>query len=191
VGKVRYFLFVITDYHLLSFFRNVVNMSGEARKSAKAKLAFAIAQGVSITKWARANDVAAPTAFRWAREPAVRKAVEVYRRRTIDEAIGRMAKHTTFAADEIVSIARGAESDAVRLRACRAIFSDMMSVAKFSDLETRIGELAEDFEKGNGEASSRAWSPMQASNGQGTGGTTARAATPEPAAPGQAPGAVG
>jgi hypothetical protein len=184
------FKILLIYYHLLSFFGEVVDMSGESRKSAKAKLAFAIAQGVSIAKWARANEVAAQTAFRWAREPAVRKAVETYRRRTIDEALGRMSKNTAWAADGIVTIAKHAESDALRFRACRAIFSDMMTVAKFSDLENRIGELQDHIQRGNG-ASNTAWSQEPAGYGQGTSGSAARPVAPEPVAPGHSAGAGG
>ncbi len=53
-------------------------------------------------------------------------------------ALGRMTRHTVRAADTIVRIAREGDSDAVQLRAARAIFSDLIAVAKFSDLEERL-----------------------------------------------------
>jgi hypothetical protein len=81
-------------------------MSGEARTSARAQLALAIAHGVPINTWARANEVPAQTAYRRARDPKVRRVVETFRRRTIDEAIGRMTQHSTFAVDGIVTVAR-------------------------------------------------------------------------------------
>ena len=62
------------------------------------------------------------TAYRWAKDPEVRRAVRTYRRRIIDQAIGVMTKQTTRAAGVIAKIATEGESDTVRLRACRAMF---------------------------------------------------------------------
>jgi hypothetical protein len=115
----------------------------EARKSGKVQLALAVARGISIAKWARANDVPAPTAYGWAREPEFRRAVETYRRRTIDEAIGRMTRNSTRAADLILNMAERADSESVRLRAARAIFAEMISVSKYSGLEARLHEAEE------------------------------------------------
>ena len=89
-------------------------MDSEKRKNTKTQLALALAQGISAAKWARNSDVTKMTAYRWAKDPSVRKAVEAYRRRMIDQAIGRMAKHTTEAADMIVRIANSAESELIR-----------------------------------------------------------------------------
>jgi hypothetical protein len=116
-------------------------MAAEHRKSTKAQLAAAIAQGISPARWARAHDVSKNTAYRWARDPKVRAAVETYRRRTIDLAIGVMARNTIRAAEDIGKISRGAESDSVRLRACRAVFSDLMAVCKYTGIEGRVAEL--------------------------------------------------
>ena len=97
----------------------------------------------------------------------VRKAVESYRRRTIDQAIGRMTKHTTRAADVIVRIANDAESDSVWLRAARAIFSDMMAVSKYSGLEGRMTEIEEKLLERAGGASSNiaTWTPPSDGHG--------------------------
>ncbi len=116
-------------------------MAEEHPRGTKAQLALALAQGVSAAKWARDHDVAKMTAYRWAKDPVVRKTVESFRRRTLDRAVGRMTKRCTWAADGIASIAKNSESDSVRLRACRAIFSDMMAVSKYSGLEVRMTEI--------------------------------------------------
>jgi hypothetical protein len=73
-------------------------MAEEHPKGTKAQLALALAQGVSAAKWARDYDAARMTASGW--RNTARKAVESYRRRTFDRAIGRMTKHSTWAADE-------------------------------------------------------------------------------------------
>ena len=84
-------------------------------QNGKTHLTLALAQGIRAAKWARDNQVPKNTAFRWAKDPKICKAVEACRRRTIDHAVGRMTRHATWAADAIVAIAKQAES--VRLRA--------------------------------------------------------------------------
>jgi hypothetical protein len=118
-------------------------MADEHRKSRKAQLALALARGVSVAQWARNHEVPKVTAYRWAKDPAVRKAVEAYRRRTIDQAIGMMTNQTTRAAGVIARIATEGESETVRLRACRAIFTDMIKVSRYSGLEARMVEIEE------------------------------------------------
>jgi hypothetical protein len=120
-------------------------MAEENRESLKPELAIALAQGVSVIRWARENDVPRTTAYRWAGEPEVRKIVETCRRRVIDRAIGRMTKRSTWVVDRITRLADKAESEAVRLRALRGMLSDMMSVSKYSGLEGRVAEVEEQF----------------------------------------------
>ena len=84
----------------------------------------------------------------------VRKAVESYRRRSIDQAVGRMVRQSTLAADGIITIAKEATSDSVRLRAFRAIFSDMITVSKYSGLEARMCEIEEKLDQRDAAANS-------------------------------------
>ncbi len=109
----------------------------------KAKLATVIARGQSVIAWARKNDVPERTVYRWASEPDVRKASEMWRRTVLNQAIGRMVRRSNAAADGIERLAKGADSEAVRLRAWRAILADQMAVARFSTLEQRMTELEE------------------------------------------------
>jgi hypothetical protein len=115
-------------------------MPGERSRSRKTDLALAIASGTSVTAWARGNHVPRRTAYRWSGEPKVPAAVESYRRRAVDRAIGRMARRVTRATDGIAKLAKGAESESVKLTALRAILSDMMAVSQFAGLEQRITE---------------------------------------------------
>jgi hypothetical protein len=73
----------------------------------------------------------------------VRKAVESYRRRTLDQIIGRMTEDTHLAADEMVRVVKEGDSDSVRLRASRAVFSDLITISKYSALEVRMVEVEE------------------------------------------------
>ena len=115
----------------------------EVRLDKETSLALAIARGQSIDAWAKQNDVARSTAFRWASDPEVRREVEATRRRALGRAIGRMASLATKAVDGITRLAKEAESESVQLRAWRAILADQMAVAKFSDLEYRVTEVEE------------------------------------------------
>ena len=118
-------------------------MLDEHRESTKTQLAAALAQGVSVGKWARENDVPNSTAYRWASEPEIRRAVEASRRRALDRAVTLMTKRAGWAAGRIIVLAARAESESVRLRAARAIFGDMMSVSRYSDLEDRMTKIEE------------------------------------------------
>ncbi len=118
-------------------------MQDDVCKEQKARLALAIARGDSVAAWARRNNVPRSTAFRWAKEPSVRRAVESWRRRALERAIGRMAGLAMKAADGIASLAKGAGSESVQLRAWRAILADQMAVSKFSSLEHRMAEIEE------------------------------------------------
>ena len=111
--------------------------------SKKSQLTLAIAKGMPVTTWAKKNDVPRRTAFRWAREPKVRAAVEVYRRRVLDRAVGRMTGGVTFATAGIFALAKNASSESVKLAALRAVVSDMMAVSKFGGLEDRVTQVEE------------------------------------------------
>jgi hypothetical protein len=83
------------------------------------------------------------TAYRWASDPEIRRAVEAGRRRALDRAVARMTKRAGWAAGRIIALAADAESETVRLRALRAIMADMMAVSKYSGLEDRMTQIEE------------------------------------------------
>jgi len=117
----------------------------ELPEAKKIHLAVAIAQGESAAAWARHNGVPRSTAYSWASEPSVRRAVEACRRRTLDRAIGRMTRRTPWACDRIAELAKAAESESVQLRALQWILSDVMAGSKFSELESRMTEMEEEL----------------------------------------------
>ena len=122
----------------------------ELPQKKKTQLAVAMAQGVSVSAWARGNDVPKRTAYRWAAEPNVRATAESCRRRALDRAVGRMANRATWAVDQIVALGANAESESVKLSALRAVLSDMMKVSEFSVLEVRMTEIEEELRVRNG-----------------------------------------
>lgn len=116
-------------------------MADEAQGQKKHQLAQALANGTSVAAWIRENGVPRRTAYRWARDPKVRRGVDEIRRRAIDRAVGQMAKRATWAVVGIAKLAEGSESDSVRLQAYRSLLADMISVSKFSVLEGRMNEV--------------------------------------------------
>ena len=131
-------------------------MAEEHKKCRKAQLALAISRGVSAGKWAQINEVPKVTAYRWAKDPAVRKAVDTYRRRMIDQTVGMLTRKTAQAAGEIFRVAMRGESDSVRLKACRAIISDMITASKYSVLEGRLLDIEERLDEQEGDAAGAA-----------------------------------
>jgi hypothetical protein len=116
-------------------------MSEEPIEPNKLQLAVALAQGSSISEWARANNVAKETARRWSHEREVLDEIEAFRRHAIDRAVGILAKNASWAAGEICKLAGDAESESVKLSALRAVLADVIAVSKYSGLEERMGEL--------------------------------------------------
>jgi hypothetical protein len=109
----------------------------------KTALGIAMARGQSVAAWARQNGVAERTAHNWSNERIVREACDQWRRRVLNQAIGRMVRRSNKAVDGIERLAQEAESESVRLSAWRAILGDQMTLAKFSSLEHRMKELEE------------------------------------------------
>jgi hypothetical protein len=118
-------------------------MQEDVRKNQKNQLAVAIARGESITEWAGQNEVPLRTAYRWSRDPRVRRAIEAWRRRALNQALGRLAGLSMKAAEGIARLGESAESESVQLRAWRAVLADQMAVSRFSDLELRMLDIEE------------------------------------------------
>jgi hypothetical protein len=118
-------------------------MEKEVRRHKKINLALAVAEGESITAWAKENGVPERTAFYWAKDPKVRREVDACRRRALNQAIGRLTGMAMNAVDGIAHLAQGAESESVQLRAWRGVLADQIAVSKFSDLEYRMAEIEE------------------------------------------------
>ncbi len=122
-------------------------MTRELRQETKIQLALAlaIAQGRSVALWARDNQVPRSTAYRWASQPAVRAAAESRRRRARNRALGRMASRAYRASYEVATLAECAESESVRLRALRSIFSGAIATSKFAVLKRRMSGIKEEL----------------------------------------------
>jgi hypothetical protein len=62
----------------------------------KTSLGIAMARGQPVAAWARKKGVAERTAQRWANEAAVREASDLWRRRTLNQAVGRMVRRSSL-----------------------------------------------------------------------------------------------
>jgi hypothetical protein len=120
-------------------------MTKELRQEKKTRLALAIAHGGSVALWARDNHVPRSTAYRWAGQPEVRATAESCRRRARNGALGRMARRAYWATYQIAKLARGPESESVKLRALQSIFSDAIAVSKFPVLKRRMAAIEQEL----------------------------------------------
>jgi hypothetical protein len=64
------------------------------------------------------------TSFYWAKDPKVRREVDAYRRRALNQAIGRLTGMAMNAVDGIAHLAKEADSESVQLREWRAVLAD-------------------------------------------------------------------
>ncbi len=118
-------------------------MSEEPEEATKDQLAFAIARGKSVSSWARAVKVPRVTAQRWSKDPQVLKLAQEIRRRAIDRAVGQMSMRSPWVVKKMTKLANDSDSEAMRLRALRALTADMITLSKYSGLENRMTELEE------------------------------------------------
>ncbi len=118
-------------------------MSEGQRQNRKNKLVAAIAAGKPIAVWARENKVSRRTAYRWAKDPKAKAAVDARRRKAFDRSVGVLSERLARAATAIADLGETADSESVRLSANKAVFSTMISVSKFALLEKRMNAIEE------------------------------------------------
>jgi hypothetical protein len=107
------------------------------------QLAVAIASGSSVAAWCRKSGVPERTAYHWYADPEFQEKVAEHRNRIVDRAIGKLTAHVTKAVGQIAALAKGADSESVRLQASRAILAELISVSNWSDLDRRLKALEE------------------------------------------------
>jgi hypothetical protein len=112
-------------------------------------LALAMAEGMSIAAWAKANGVNPRAAYRLAARPGVRAKAAEFRARMIDEAIGNLARGARSCAILLWATAADPEQPTtVRLSAASRALSLLMGLeshatftAQFADLQKQVSEL--------------------------------------------------
>jgi hypothetical protein len=78
-----------------------------------------------------------------------------WRRRALDQVLGSMAAQSMRAFKSITRLGETAESESVQLRACRAVLSDQLVIAKHANLEYRVFQLEEKRRAQTGTANSQ------------------------------------
>jgi hypothetical protein len=95
----------------------------------------------------RTRKVAAATAqvserqlYRWQHDPQFRRLIAHFRSRVIDQTLGILARHGTFAANKLGRLARE-ESPQVALNACSAILSRQIQLGQYAELSERLAAV--------------------------------------------------
>lgn len=119
----------------------------ERKRSATEVLAIGVASGLSLTDAAHQAGITYITARRRAADPAFRQRVEELRQAIVEQALGRLTKDMTAAADTFKALLTD-PAPQERLAAAKAILdyrsrlkADGELVAKVNELETLVREL--------------------------------------------------
>ncbi len=115
--------------------------NGPWNKNLRNILAFALANGHSVAKWAKEHEIPKRTCYEWAREDEFKREVAKYRRRVLDRATGLLIKKSVGAIIQIGKLSKNAKQESVQLQAARAILSNMLEVRESLELEERIDAL--------------------------------------------------
>src|SRR4051794_21907725 len=102
-----------------------VSMARQHNESRIDDLALAIARGTSVTAWAAANGISRNTAYSWTLLDGFKAKVSAYRTKLVDESVGLLTGSLRQAVDQLVSLMKTAESEQVKLAACR-LFLDQV-----------------------------------------------------------------
>jgi hypothetical protein len=107
----------------------------------KSELARALAEGGTVTDWAKKTEVAERTAYTWSRSREVIAEVAAIRGAALDRAVGRLSGEVSAAVEQILILVKGATSESVRLQAARAVVAELTAVTRHAELERRMAEI--------------------------------------------------
>ena len=116
-------------------------MSHRGRKNADEPLAAAIAAGSTIADAAKAAGVSDQTVYRRMREPSFLRRVDEIRREMMSQVVGRLTASLDAAAAQLHNLQANAETDSVKLSACRSIFEFAMRGSELLDVTRRLNEI--------------------------------------------------
>jgi len=105
------------------------------------QFAVAMATGQRASVWAKKNGVCRKTCYNWTKTKEYKSTVQEVRRRTLDRAVGHLARNLTKAVDGITALATAAESESVRLQAARAVLKEFMVGREHVDLEEQMTDI--------------------------------------------------
>jgi hypothetical protein len=123
--------------------------NGKHNPALRDHLAMWLASGGTVSAFSRAKDVPVRTCYLWTKRPGFQETIAELRASIIDRCVGRLAGLGKKAVKTIGDLSTGAESEAVRLAASRAVLSDLVSVGTyavsmtaFNELQSRVEQLA-------------------------------------------------
>ena len=115
-------------------------MTGSGRKNGDVALVAGLAGGASVQEAARQARLSERTAYRRLEDPEFCHQVAEARRALIVRAVGTLARVASAAAVTLAQLLK-AESESVRLGACRAILELAVRLRESEELEARIAAL--------------------------------------------------
>lgn len=111
-------------------------------------LAFGLANGWSLRRSSKEAGLPQTTARRWASDPAFKRRVAVMRQEVVGAAVGRLAVVASAAVDTLEELLAAGVDPETRLRAAKAVLSELVALGEFADLSARVEALeAETSEK--------------------------------------------
>ena len=117
-------------------------MAGGDRRDADQALVAALAAGATKQEAARLAGVGERTIYRRLEDPDFRRRVDQARSELVTQAVGRLADASAAAVTTLRALL-GADSESVRLGACRAILDLGLKLRESEELERRIAALEE------------------------------------------------
>jgi hypothetical protein len=114
---------------------------GKHPKQRREHLALHVACGGSVAAFSRDQEIPRRTCYLWTKEAGFAQKVSGYRDKILDKLVGRLAKLGGKAVAGIGVLATKGESESIRLAACRAILSDLISIGNYQASARQITEL--------------------------------------------------
>ncbi|CNE44958.1 Uncharacterised protein [Mycobacterium tuberculosis] len=115
-------------------------MAANGLRRGESAVLLALAQGHSTDAAGAAGDVSGRTVRRWLEDDEFRNRVNALRREMLDRTVGQLADAATAAVGTLRTML-DADSEAVRVRAARAILAAVITLRESVDLEERIAAL--------------------------------------------------
>jgi hypothetical protein len=116
-------------------------MADNGRQKGDLLLATAIAAGASVRDAAKQLGLGERTAYRRSTEPDFRALVTSIRAEMVSRATGKLAEAAADAAGTLLTLARDADSEPVRLSAAKAVLELGAQLRKVEDFDARLAEI--------------------------------------------------
>jgi uncharacterized protein (DUF849 family) len=137
-------------------------MTGHGRKKTDEALALALATGLTVEAACRHANVSESTGYRRLREDSFRKRVEAIRSELLERTVGALTALGPGAVGTLGELVRAAQSETVKMGACRAALEHLFRGRELLTVEQRLSEIEKRIE----EADAKRTQPPGAGRGQ-------------------------